>query len=296
MNTEELATLTKLIDNVFESLHNQIDDTKAKVNMMLRLAASSSTVATKVARLDGVLAAHPPPEEKPNVSVNVAPMMDDLFLSPTPYVSTRRPTIRTPPTNPQLSVLGLSKSKHSPVEEAVEEETEEAAVEEEATEEAAEEETAAEEAAEEETAAEEAAEEETAVEEETEETAEETAVEEATEEETEEEAAVEEATEEEVEFEEDTINGRKYFRATIDGEQKIYAMISEEEPGDEIGRYVKGKPVFDKVRELLIKLRKYYVGLDEPYTIYEYVAGKQQPGGILGVFKDNKAPVWAAKS
>jgi hypothetical protein len=137
-------------------------------------------------------------------------------------------------------------------EEAEEEETEEEEAEEEETEEEeAEEEEAEEEEAEEEEAEEEAEEEEAeeeAEEEEAEEEAEEEEAEEETEEEEEEEAEEEEEEEAEAEEEEEEvyeviINGKQYF-TTNEKNGVIYAVDSDGEVGDEIGRYISGVATF----------------------------------------------------
>jgi hypothetical protein len=120
-------------------------------------------------------------------------------------------------------------------EEAEEEEVEEEEVEEEEVEEEAEEEEAEEEEAEEEEAEEEEVEE---VEEEVEEVEEEVEEEEE-EEETEE---VEEEAEEE-EVYETIINSKKYY-VTNEQNGTIYSVTTDGDIGDEVGKYVHGKPIF----------------------------------------------------
>ena len=134
-----------------------------------------------------------------------------------------------------------AESEEAESEEAESEEADEEEAEEEAEE--AESEEAEEEEAESEEAEEEEAESEEAEEEEAEEEAE---SEEAEEEEAEsEEAEEEEAEEEEEEVFETTINGKEYYTVCLMN-GFIYEIMPDEDIGDEVGKFVNGKAVFDK--------------------------------------------------
>ncbi len=115
-----------------------------------------------------------------------------------------------------------------------------------------------------------------------------------------EEESIAEETKEETTAEEDDaegvakamdIDGHMYFVCEQEGVTRIYAHISDEEAGAEIG-FVndEGEADFNKLVEWKSGGQTYWVARETPFVIYKYLPNGQ-PGEALGLRVNNR-PVW----